>query len=279
MNKSADSPIIYDFFSKSLKDSVFARRNQASDHNFKGIPAEVVGVSDYEGLQCLDVRALINDIYVERDNLVLESITLKKVFVALPRSGGFSIKQPVGVGDIVRLCWAHRDLGAFLDGDGSSVDININEIAQIEDCWVELGFGTRKNHTNPSLKNLVIEGPSTEIVITPEGVVTVNNAGTSYIKSSHHTVDTDMTITGNTQIDGTLTVSGAADFESTVLAQGALSAQSGTFSSTYAGFAGVSAPATFNVDMNITGTVTIDGINVNTHIHTDAEARPTSIMQ
>ena len=59
MRKSANSPIIYDFNAKSLKDSIFSRRNQASTHNFKGIPAEVVGVQDYESLQCLDVKASI----------------------------------------------------------------------------------------------------------------------------------------------------------------------------------------------------------------------------
>ena len=265
MNKSVNSPIIYDFHSKSLRDSIFARRNQSSDHNFKGIPAVVVGVQDYESIQCLDVKASINDIYVERDNLVLESITLKKVFVSLSNSGGFRVKQPVQVGDNVRLSWSHRDLGDYLDGDGSPVDININEIAQIEDCWITLDGGTRKNHTNPSLTDMIIESDDTEIRITPTGNVTVNTSGTSYIKSSHHTVDTDMTITGNTSINGTLTVDGATTLKSTTESQGALTALAGTFSSTYAGVAGAS--ATFNVDMNVTGTVTIDGININTHTH------------
>ncbi len=183
MNKSADTPVIYDFFSKSLKDVVFSRRNQASDHNFKGIPAEIVGVSDYEGMQCVDVRASINDVYVEKDNLTLESITLKRVFVSLPNSGGFTWKRPVKVGDKVRLSWAHRDLGAYLDGDGSRVDVNINEIAQIEDCWVTLDGGTRKSHTNPSLENLIIEGPNTEITITPDGKVSITSKGNIEVRS------------------------------------------------------------------------------------------------
>lgn len=270
MNKSGNSPIIYDFHAKSIKDSVYGRRNQASDHNFKGIPAEVVGVQDYEGLQCLDVKALINDIYVERDNLTLESITLKKVFVALPRSGGFCVKQPVAVGDIVRLCWAHRDLGVFLDGDGSSVDINVNEIAEIEDCWVELGFGTRKNHTSPSLKNLIIEGPETVITITPDGKVTTVTSGTSYIKSAKHTVDTDELITGNltvngsTDILGNLTVGGTSDLT------GIVTASAGVLAASYSG-TGAS-----NVML---GNVTIGGIEVNAHTHVDAEGRITTPMQ
>lgn len=215
MNKSSDAPIIYDFFSKSLKDIAYSRRNQASDHNFKGIPAEIVGVSEYEEYQCVDVKFLINDVYIERDNMVLESMTLKRVFVALQRSGGFSIKQPVAVGDIVRLSWAHRDLGDFLDGSGNSVDLSIKEIARIEDCWVELGFGTRKNHTNPSIDNLIIEGPNTTITITPDGDVSVKTSGTSSITSSAHTINADttikgsLTVTGNTDVVGTLTTAGA----------------------------------------------------------------------
>lgn len=225
MNKSSDSPIIYDFFSKSLKDIAYSRRNQASDHNFKGIPAEIVGVSDYEEYQCVDVKFLINDVYIERDNMVLESMTLKRVFVALQRSGGFSIKQPVAVGDIVRLSWAHRDLGDFLDGSGSSVDLSVKEIARIEDCWVELGFGTRKNHTNPSVTDFIIEGPNTTITITPEGNtklvnkgttinidssgnVSLTTNGTSSITSSAHTINTDTTINGNLTVNGTTDVTG-----------------------------------------------------------------------
>ncbi len=276
MNKSADTPIIYDFFSKSLKDAVFSRRNQASDHNFKGIPAEIVGVSDYESMQCVDVRASINDVYVEKDNLTLESITLKRVFVSLPNTGGFKWKQPVKVGDKVRLSWAHRDLGDYLDGDGSSVDININEIAQIEDCWVTLDGGTRKNHTNPSLENLIIEGPNTEIVITPDGEVTVKTSGTSYIKSSHHTVDTDMTITGNLLVKGNetvnqnVTIGGNTSITGTTTSTGLLTATSGVLAGNYGGITGTCV---------MVGSVTIGGVSVGTHTHIDSTGNSTGGMQ
>jgi hypothetical protein len=196
MNKAGQEPITYDFFSKSLKDAAVNRRQQSDSNNFKGIPAEVVGVEDYESLQCISVKALINDVFVEKDNTTLESITLKKVFVALPRSGGFTIKMPVAVGDIVRLCWSHRDLGEFLDGEGSSVDINVNEIAGIEDCWAELGFGTRKNHSKPSVSDWIIEGPKTKITITPTGSVSIETEGESSIKSAKHTVDTSVKVEG-----------------------------------------------------------------------------------
>lgn len=270
MDKSADSPIIYDFHAKSLKDIAFSRQQQSAAHNFKGIPAEVVSVEDYETLQCVSVRALINDIFVERDNLVLESITLKKVFVALPRSGDFLIKQPVKVGDIVRLCWSHRDLGAYLDSDGGAVDINVNEIAQIEDCWVELGFGTRKNNNKPSLTDFIIKGPKTEIVIKPSGDITINTEGTSYIKSSHHTVDTDMTITGNLQVDGNTNIDGNLGVTGTSNLSGMVTAASGVQAASYAG-TGAS-----NVML---GNVTIGGITVNNHTHPTDGGGSTGPMQ
>jgi hypothetical protein len=250
MAKSANGPVIYDFHTKALYDAAYSRRDQSSDHNFKGIPAIIVGTDDYETLQCVDVRAAINDLYIERDNLVLESLTLKKVFVSLPFSGGFKVKSPVSIGDPVRLSWAHRDLGGYLDSDGSGVDVNINEIAQIEDCWVTLNGGTRKNHTNPSTTDMIIEGPNTEIRITPEGVFTAIHSGTSYIKSSHHTIDTDLTVTGNLIVQGTSNLIGM------------VTAPAGVAAASYAGT---------GASVVMLGNVTIGGIVVNGHTHTNPE--------
>lgn len=205
MSGKGEAPIIYDFNAKSLKDTITTRNDQAGANKFKAVPAEIVGVSDYESLQCVDVKFLINDVYVERDNLKLESITLKKVFVALPNAGGFSLKFPVSIGDIVTLYWSHRDLGEFLDGDGSAVDLNITEIAHIEDCWVQLNFGTRKNHTNPSKDNLVIEGPNTVITITPEGAVKLT---TDTVELDSDVTIKNLTVTGTTDLVGTTTIEG-----------------------------------------------------------------------
>jgi len=245
MSGEKRSAITYDFFSKSLKDIALNRNNQEVIQDYKGIPAEVVGVSDYEEYQCVDVKFLINDTYIERDNLVLESLTLKRVFVALQSSGGFSIKQPVAVGDKVRLNWAHRDLGDFLDGDGSAVTLKVTEKGRIEDCWVELGFGTRKSNTSPSLTDFIIEGPSTLITITPEGNCSlVNNGttinidptgnvslvtnGTSSITSSAHTITAPtvingiLTITGDVIMGSNLAVAGIADITGELSSGGAL---------------------------------------------------------
>ena len=229
MNKSSDTPIIYDFFAKSIRDMGYSRRNQSSDHNFKSIPAEIIGVDDYETLQCVDVKFLISDVYTERDNLVLESMTLKKVLVRLQEASGYSVQFPVSVGDKCQLVWSHRDLGDYLDGDGSSVEVNINDVARIEDCVVELGFQTRKNNLKPSATNFVIKGPESSITITPEGVLSITTSDEATIKASKLTIDAE-----ETEING---------------------------------------------DVKILGDLTLDDIIVNTHKHTDAEGRPTDIME
>lgn len=221
-------PVIYDFFSKSIKDLAYS---QQVDTKYKSAPAEVMGVSEYEEYQCIDIKVSISDVYPERNNLVLESITLKRVFVALQRSGGFSIKQPVSIGDSVRVHWTHRDLGDFLDGDGSAVEVNIAETGGLEDCWAELGFGTRKNHTSPSVDNFIIEGPNTTVTITPDGNVTLVNLqttfsidtsgnvtlttnGSSSITSANHTINAPTTI------NNTLTVTGLSNLNAGVTVTG-----------------------------------------------------------
>lgn len=248
MNKSPDTPIIYDFFAKSIRDLGYARRNQASDHNFKSIPATIIGVADYETLQCVDVKFLISDVYTERDNLVLESQTLKKVLVRLPEAGGFSIQYPVAVGDKCNLVWSHRDLGAFLDSDGTGVDVNINEIAQIEDCVVELGYQTRKNNLEPSATNFVIKGDKTSITFMPDGTFNITTSGDGTFKSDKKVIiDAPETeVTGNITVVGNTTVKGAASFMTTA---------------------------------DVIGILTAAGIPVNTHKHTDAENRPTGVME
>ena len=253
-----------------------ARRKIAEfnrDNVYIGLPAKIVGTSDYENLQCVDVELLINDVYPKHNMETMKRTVLKKVFVKLEGAGGFSEKLPVSLDDPVLLKWSHRDLGTFLDGDGSAVDQSVDHVAELEDCWVELGFGTRKNNYKPSKVDWVFQGPSTVETISPDGTITKITTGTTLLQSSAHTIDADVTITkdllvqGNVIIDGNLGVGGVTN------AQGAVNALAGTFSSTYAGVGG--GGATFAVDMSINGTVTINGMVVNTHTHLDAEGRPT----
>ncbi|AUR84725.1 hypothetical protein NVP1063O_058 [Vibrio phage 1.063.O._10N.261.45.C7] len=269
---------VYDLGGSSLSENIDRRARDFNRENlYIGIPAIVTSVDDYETLQCVDVQILINDLYTWKDNTILTSPKIGKVFVALPSGGGFTQKMPVSVGDKVRLCWAHRDLSNFLDGDGSAVDQIASSVSELEDCWVELGFGTRRVNQKPSKDNYIIEGPNTTITITPEGVVTVDTEGVSYLKSSHHTIDTDVTITKTLTVNGNTSLDKNLDVGEVTTSQGMVNALSGVQAASYAGVGG--GAATFNVDMGVNGTVTINGININTHYHIDAEGRPTGVPQ
>ena len=118
---------------------------------FIAIPATVTKVDDYESKQVVDVKPVINDVYEDAE--ITRAVTLGSVFVKLPSGGGFSIKLPIAVGDLVTLHYAHRDI-------------------------------------------------STTITIKPSGEVTVDTSGTSYLKSSKHTIDTDVEITGTLKVVG-----------------------------------------------------------------------------
>ncbi len=277
---------IYDMGAAPLTENINRRMSEFTRENmYIGLPAKIVGVDDYETLQCVDVEFVINDVHTKLNMELMKRTILKKVFVKLQGGGGFQEKIPVSKGDLVLLKWPHRDLGSFLDGDGSSVDQPVNYVAELEDCWVELGFGTRKNNYKPSKVDWVFQGPNTVETISPDGTITKITTGTTFLQSSEHTIDTDVIITktlhvmgdvvfdkklnvkGDTTLDSKLNVGGVTN------AQGAVNALAGTFSSTYAGVGG--GAASFAVDMGINGVVTINGVVINTHTHLDAEGRPT----
>ncbi len=170
------------------------------DKVYTSIPAKVVNVDYYEQYQCVSVKPVIDDYYPLNNYLILQANTLEKVFVRLQEGGGFKIKLPVAVGDDCTLHYCHKDLDQWLDSSGdNSIEQSVNLTASLNDCYVELGFGTRKKHQNPSKTNLVIEGDATTITITPAGEVTVTTAGVC-------TIDTDVVISGNLEVGEDLTI-------------------------------------------------------------------------
>ena len=76
-----------------------------------GAPAEIVGVSDYESLQCVDIKTLIRE--EMDDGRILDPMYISRVFVKLQNSGGFKQKLPVKKGDQLTLCFAHKSLSSF----------------------------------------------------------------------------------------------------------------------------------------------------------------------
>lgn len=263
----------YDMISNSLTEHTNTRTEELKQNNYKTIPAVITGVDSYEKLQCVSVEFSIRDIFDRKNSTILESVKLEKVFVRLPKFGGWKFKYPVAKGDEVVLHWSHKDLSRFLDGDGSSVAQSITEVGEIEDCFVELGFGTRKNHNDPSLKNLILMQSATNITITPEGDISIDTEGnisttakgTHYLKSSHLTVDNSVTIKENLIVEGTT--------EST----GVVTALSGVHASTYAGIEG--GAASFEVDIGVNGVVTINNVVVNDHTHDNPEGGDVGAMK
>lgn len=181
------------------------------DDLYIAIPATVVGVSDYEELQVVNVKPSIDLIFTEYNDHVVKSNVIKKVFVKLPAAGGFSVTWPILVGDLVTLHWSHRDLGDFLDGSGDDIEQSKHDVANIEDCWVSVGFGTRKNNQSPSATDLVLKNENLTVTITPEGNIDVETLGTSTVKSSLHKVDTDQLVTGNQTVGGATAIQGTLD--------------------------------------------------------------------
>lgn len=266
----------YDVAVSSLKEKLNQSAARKSQEEYTTLPARVTNTKDYEKHQCLSVEVLIKDIFETKNQEDAGTIKLEKIFVQLPRFGGWKFRYPVSNNDPVTIWWSRKDLSKFLDGFGDVVSQRINDVAGLEDCFITLEGGTRKNHNNPNLKNLEIEGPNTKMTITPEGDITTTTGGsikctadgTYDITASHLIIHNDTTITENLTVNKNVSIGG------TTTSTGIIHANSGVYASTYAGTGGGS--ANFAVDMGINGTVTINGLNLNTHTHLDDQGVPTS---
>ena len=196
-----------------------------------GIPAVVTSTDKYEVQQVVDVQPLIDDILIDERELVAQVI--KSVFVKIPAGGGFAIKLPIAVGDLVTLHYSHKDLSSFLDGLGSKVSQSVSKVAQRRDCWVTHGFGTRNSNQAPSAVDYVTEGPSTTITITPDGKVTLDTSNTITVNT---TADANLTasggcnVTANTTITGTVDIIGNTTITGNLGVSGTITAPNGTFS-------------------------------------------------
>lgn len=212
-----------------------------------GIPAEVIGTDDYESEQCVAVEFKIADIYTMRDSVELRTMKLKKVFVRLPKFGGWEFKYPVAKGDKVILHFSTKDLNKFLAGDGSTVQQAIEDVGEIEDCYAELGFGTRKVNNSPSLEDLIITNGNATLTVKPSGDYSLVTSGEGYYKSAKTKFDNDVEITGNLIVDKEVT------------------SKTGMFSPTYTGYQG---SGTMSIDsIEVLNNVTINGKSVDGHDH------------
>lgn len=176
-----------------------------------GIPARVVNVDLYESQQVVDVKPVINDVYEDED--IVKSPILKCIFVKIPNGGGFSIKLPVSVGDLVTLHYAHRDISDWLDTDGTDINNPIGFTPELRDCWITHGFGTRFSHQSPSQTDFIISGANTTITITPSGEMSVVTTGSATLDAADYTIDCPVTMTETLVVQGnSLTVGGQEVF-------------------------------------------------------------------
>lgn len=155
-----------------------------------GLPATVVNVDNYEKQQVVDVKPVVNDVY--EDDMLVRAVTLKSIFVKIPHGNGFAFKLPIAVGDLVTLHYCHRDISTFLDGQGDDVDASLNLVADIRDCYITHGFGTRNVNQSPSKDNLEIVGDNTTITITPDGTLTTTTKKV-VVKADEYEIDSPLT--------------------------------------------------------------------------------------
>lgn len=216
----------YDFFGNSVaqniyKDSVAYQRESL----YIAVPCRIENVDSYEEKQVVDARILINDVYNVTQGKVLEQTVMKDIFVRLKGAGGFEEKHPVEVDDIAAMYFSHKDLTKFLAGNGSDVDVSIADRGKMNDCWIELGFGTKSNNYKPSLTDLIVKGPKSTSTTKPDGTHIYENENCT----TTHAADGTVSMTNSAgavlslNTDGTVTINGA-----TILPDGNIITAAGT---------------------------------------------------
>lgn len=224
-NPNTSSPV-YDFWGKSTAENIYRHAVQYQQESlYIAIPCRIENVDRYETDQVADARILINDQYVAVLGKTIKQRTIKNIFVRLKGGGGFEEKHPIKVGDLAALYFSHKDLTAFLAGDGSDVDVSIADRGKLNDCWIELGFGTKSNNYKPSLTDLIVKGPNSTATTKPDGTHIYEN---QYCTTTH-AADGAVSMTNSAgaafslNTDGSVTINGT-----TILPNGNIITAAGT---------------------------------------------------
>lgn len=230
------------------------------------MPAIVTKVDNYETQQTVDIKGLIGTVYPDGD--IVNPVNIKNVFVKLPSGGGYSIKIPVKVGDLVTVHWSHKSLDAFLSGKGEQVDETLSPVIDRHDCYVMLGFGTRFDNQKPSKTDFIIQGEKNSITLKPSGEIDIQGTDINITASDKVVVNaqTEVDITTplakfsqDVEIAGKLDVTGAVE------------SSTGMFSPSYSGPSG-GGGGTMTIDSaTITTDATIGGISYLGHVHSDPQ--------
>lgn len=196
---------VFDLGASTFDDLIKERIDGLKKEEIRiALPAVIKDISNYESQQCVSVQASINDIYPS-DGLISIPPIIKGVYVKLQGGNNFRIKIPVEVGDPCTLYWSHRSLTKFLNGKGGSVNVSIDHLPQMRDCWVELGFGTRSNNYSPSATDFIIEGNNYTFTIKQNGDFSVISSGNGNLKATKYTIDCPVEMTETLNVAKSIT--------------------------------------------------------------------------
>lgn len=216
----------YDFFGQSAAQNIFKDSvSYQQESLYIAVPCRIEGVDKYESEQVVDARILINDEYNVIDSVTLQQTVMKNIFVRLQGGGGFEEKHPVKVGDLAAMYFSHKDITTFLAGDGKDVDVLISDRGKLNDCWVELGFGTKSNNYKPSLTDLIVKGPKSTSTTKPDGthIYENENCTTTHAADGKVSMTNSAGATFSLNTDGTVTINGT-----TILPDGNIITAAGT---------------------------------------------------
>lgn len=143
------------------------------DTLWTNMPAEVVGTSQYEEKQVIDVIPLIATRLPS--NVILEPPTLYNVPVQLLSGGGALFSVPLAVGDIVELHIQMADINQWKISDGKVSIPHTTRKHNINDAIAVPCLSTTLTTLKPDATNLRIKFGGASLYITPQGKVVIDS--------------------------------------------------------------------------------------------------------
>tara|TARA_R110002020_G_scaffold31715_1_gene98543 strand:- start:1658 stop:2479 length:822 start_codon:yes stop_codon:yes gene_type:complete len=119
------------------------------------IPAKVIGISDFEKHQRVNVEPSIN--YTYPDGTILVLPPLDNVPIQYPSGGGGSITFPIAVGDMVSLHFSMYSMKEWLEGIGDQVTPMDARMFSFTDAIAIAGMNTYENNASPDPKDVEVK--------------------------------------------------------------------------------------------------------------------------
>jgi hypothetical protein len=282
----------------SLKEVVQRNIERFMASVFTSIPAEVVGVDNYESQAVIDVQPKIADVSVE-DLSSMKFGILKNVPVKVYSGGGAVVTVPIKVGDVVMLEFAMRNIQNWKEGDNEEISTP-NDARQfhISDAVAYPCIYQKTNNPNPNPDDLELRFNGSIVRLKEDGNITISTKGNITVEES---VDIEVNNSGNVLVntEGNTTVNTTGNTElnttgnSVTNVDGNFTANiGGSLSAVVDGTTTVESAGTVTINTDnttITGELRVDGgvscgadvttdagISLNQHVHTGNLSAPTS---